>query len=557
MGRGYLYLARDAGGGVLYVGSTGDIRRRLSEHRRHSAWWPEAEDIEVDEFGTLQAARAAEDDLICRLDPPRNIRGGHGARRPSCSGRRCVRSRKQLHRRERVLFAFGARRSRRRLAPPLEEWNEVRATEPERALRLATTETETPDPETAWTTEMPAAVNSGEAWQPHGAEPAERRPAQGRKHIPCRVVRGWTVLGRRAISTFLICQARKPASGWRQPTGGCGPPRVGGQGTMTGWLLDPCPSAPTSSWSAAASWGRAPPSTSPRRASMSCCSNGARSGAGRRPGRPAASGRSSPTRSTSRSAPAGSRRSREFGERPGQEIDLHRHGYLFLLDPGRRTSRPSRRRSRCRTPSACRPGCSSPAEAAGLAPGVTHARRPRRDLPRRRRLVLTGVRRPGLRDRRPAAGAPACVTGVEVVGLDPDGDEPCGVRTTAGLVRAGAVVCAAGAWSGGRGRAWPAWTCRWSPLRRQILVTEPLPPAVGALAAGVHAHDDRCGTSTFYLHREGPGVLLGMSWEGERPGFGTDYDDAWLPDLTAAMEQRAPGAARRRHRGAAGPGCTR
>jgi sarcosine oxidase subunit beta len=46
--------------------------------------------------------------------------------------------------------------------------------------------------------------------------------------------------------------------------------------------------------------------------------------------------------------------------------------------------------------------------------------------------------------------------------------------------------------------------------------------------------------TTFYLHREGPGVLLGMSWAGEEPGYRMDVDDAWLPDLTAAIAQRAP-----------------
>jgi sarcosine oxidase subunit beta len=46
--------------------------------------------------------------------------------------------------------------------------------------------------------------------------------------------------------------------------------------------------------------------------------------------------------------------------------------------------------------------------------------------------------------------------------------------------------------------------------------------------------------STFYFHPEGPGLLIGMSDPDEEPGFHLGRSDAWLPRLTAAMEQRAP-----------------
>jgi sarcosine oxidase subunit beta len=78
-----------------------------------------------------------------------------------------------------------------------------------------------------------------------------------------------------------------------------------------------------------------------------------------------------------------------------------------------------------------------------------------------------------------------------------------------------------------------------TPLRRQILVTEPLPGNVEAVLPPSMPFTIDAAT-TLYLHREGPGVLLGMSWAGEQPGYATDVDDAWLPDLTAAIERRAP-----------------
>jgi sarcosine oxidase subunit beta len=47
-------------------------------------------------------------------------------------------------------------------------------------------------------------------------------------------------------------------------------------------------------------------------------------------------------------------------------------------------------------------------------------------------------------------------------------------------------------------------------------------------------------SSTFYFHGEGPGLLVGMSDPDEEPGFHLNRSEAWLPRLTAAMEQRAP-----------------
>jgi sarcosine oxidase subunit beta len=46
--------------------------------------------------------------------------------------------------------------------------------------------------------------------------------------------------------------------------------------------------------------------------------------------------------------------------------------------------------------------------------------------------------------------------------------------------------------------------------------------------------------TTFYFHREGPGLLMGMSYQDETPGFRTQYSEDWLPDLMGAMAERAP-----------------
>jgi sarcosine oxidase subunit beta len=47
-------------------------------------------------------------------------------------------------------------------------------------------------------------------------------------------------------------------------------------------------------------------------------------------------------------------------------------------------------------------------------------------------------------------------------------------------------------------------------------------------------------TTSLYFHREGPGLLLGMSDPEQQPGFFLDHSDEWLPRLGKAIETRAP-----------------
>ncbi|MGY1786843.1 NAD(P)/FAD-dependent oxidoreductase [Geodermatophilus sp. SYSU D00698] len=121
-------------------------------------------------------------------------------------------------------------------------------------------------------------------------------------------------------------------------------------------------------------------------------------------------------------------------------------------------------------------------------------------------------------------------------GIDVRDGRVAAVETAAGTIGTGAVVCAAGPWSAQVG-AWAGVDLPVSPLRRQILVTEPVP--------GLDPHTPFTidfGTS-FYFHREGEGLLLGMSDPDETPGFRLTRSDAWLPRLGAAIERRAPALA--------------
>jgi sarcosine oxidase subunit beta len=125
------------------------------------------------------------------------------------------------------------------------------------------------------------------------------------------------------------------------------------------------------------------------------------------------------------------------------------------------------------------------------------------------------------------------ITGCGVTGIDAMGNEIRRVRTTRGDIDTSVVICAAGAWAAGLA-AMVDVDLPVTPLRRQIVVTEPIPDLPPGLPMTIDF------SSTFYFHREGPGLLIGMSDPEEQPGFLLDRSDDWLPRLTTAMEHRAP-----------------
>jgi len=220
-----------------------------------------------------------------------------------------------------------------------------------------------------------------------------------------------------------------------------------------------------------------------------------------------------------------------FGERPGQEIDLHAVGYLFLLETAEQVEL-FRGSTELQNALGQPTRMISVDEAVQLAPiitpdGLTGACfSPTAGHCTPESVVLgyaTAARRLGAR----------LVTGCEVLGIDAVGNQIRTIRTSRGEVRASTVVCAAGAWSGALG-CMVGVELPVTPLRRQIVVTE----AIDNLPAELPMTIDF--GSTFYFHREGPGLLVGMSDPDEEPGFHLNRTDAWLPRLTEAMARRAP-----------------
>ena len=64
-----VYRCFDEGACLLYVGATSQLTRRLDDHRRSKAWWPQVAEARSHRFSSIEAARAAEATAI-RLERP-------------------------------------------------------------------------------------------------------------------------------------------------------------------------------------------------------------------------------------------------------------------------------------------------------------------------------------------------------------------------------------------------------------------------------------------------------------------------------------------------------
>jgi sarcosine oxidase subunit beta len=220
-----------------------------------------------------------------------------------------------------------------------------------------------------------------------------------------------------------------------------------------------------------------------------------------------------------------------FGSRPGQEIDLRQVGYLFLLsrdvdvasfessiDLQNSLGVPSR--------------LLEPREAQQLSPLISTdgllaaAFSPTDGHCTPESVVLgyaTGARRHGAR----------IVTHCSLLDIEVNGGDITAVVTDRGRVETAAVICAAGAWSRDVG-AMVGVDLPVTPVRRQVLVTGPVEGIPENLPMTIDF------TTSFYFHREGRGLLLGMSDPDEVTGFNVQRSDAWLPRLGEAMQRRAP-----------------
>ena len=204
---------------------------------------------------------------------------------------------------------------------------------------------------------------------------------------------------------------------------------------------------------------------------------------------------------------------RDFGQRPGWEIDLKQVGYLFVLN--RESDVEEFERSVALQ------------NEYGLDSRMLMAGEVRELCPLvQGDDILAGAFSPGDGYATPegvvqgyafaarAHGAEIRVN-CEVLDITTDGDEIAEVVTDQGPIQTKIVICAAGAWSRSCG-AMVGVDLPVTPLRRQVLFTE----AIDGIPANLPMTIDF--ESSFYLHREGPGLLMGMSDPREKPGYSVE-----------------------------------
>lgn len=220
-----------------------------------------------------------------------------------------------------------------------------------------------------------------------------------------------------------------------------------------------------------------------------------------------------------------------FAERPGGEIDLHRVGYLFLLDRADDVAAFERSvalQNELGVPSRL----VMPEEAAALSPlagldGVLAAAFCPLDGHASPEAVVHGY----------AAGArrhgASVVTDCAVTGIAVGSGTVRAVATSRGRVETGAVVCCAGAWSRRIG-ALAGVELPVEPVARQITYTAPLAGLPERIPLTIDF------STGFYFHREGPGLLFGMADRAQPPGFDAPTDPDWLSRVLEAAERRAP-----------------
>jgi len=113
-----------------------------------------------------------------------------------------------------------------------------------------------------------------------------------------------------------------------------------------------------------------------------------------------------------------------------------------------------------------------------------------------------------------------CLTGVEATGVETAGGKVSAVLTNKGRIETRLLVNAAGAWGGEIGRM-AGLEIPIQPDKRQLFTTAPTPEIPADFTFVIEF-----GTG-LYFHREGPGLLSGMSRVDQPPSFDQTVDEDW------------------------------
>jgi len=136
---------------------------------------------------------------------------------------------------------------------------------------------------------------------------------------------------------------------------------------------------------------------------------------------------------------------------------------------------------------------------------------------------LQGARRLGVQ----------AIEGVRVTGVNSDGGRIRSVRTEQGEIECDHIVNAAGPWAAQVG-AMAGVEIPILPVRRQMVTTTPLPEVPADFPFVIDF------TRSLYFHREGGGILTGMSNPDQAPGMDQSVDPEWELRAMEAAAERMP-----------------
>lgn len=210
-----------------------------------------------------------------------------------------------------------------------------------------------------------------------------------------------------------------------------------------------------------------------------------------------------------------------FTEEHGVPLDVVQHGYLFLVrtQPLWRDFLAANRLHRSLGVEA---DVLSPAEAEALVPGISLEGLVGATYGPRDGIADPSGLTQGYATLARRAGA-EIELGVEVTAVRVSRGRVLGVDTDGGGVDAGVVVNAAGPWAG-RLTASAGIELPLEPIPRHVLVTGAFPGVPERRTLVIDAE------TSFYFHREGGGVLMGMGSPNERASFDTTTDDAFIAE---------------------------
>jgi glycine/D-amino acid oxidase-like deaminating enzyme len=222
-----------------------------------------------------------------------------------------------------------------------------------------------------------------------------------------------------------------------------------------------------------------------------------------------------------------------FTEELGLPLDIHQEGYLFMVRSADLwtdyLASVELQRSM-----GVEVEVLTPQEARGLVPGISMDGMLGATFGPRDGIADPSGMTQGYATSARRAGA-SIQTGVEVKKVEASEGRVTGVQTSSGPISAPVVVNAAGPWAG-QLAASVGVDVPLEPIPRQVVVTGPFEGRPERRTLVIDAD------STFYFHREGPGVLMGMGGREEHASFDTRVDEGFIADelLPAAVELFPP-----------------